>query len=311
MRAFWILSGSEIGILVFLYAGKFARYVGKLAGNFSDSETAILISVYAEKFALYAGSFARKFSDSISVSDLAGQPVLGTFGAGASVVSLYLLSKARTGAPSLLDWACGAFALLIAAIGSAYCSITLFGLYLIIRDRNDLYTKAAGAVVLAVSINAVWAPLIFAKLSFLFLNIDARVVGWLLSYVVAGASSDGTMVTTPSGHDVIINSGCASFHNLSLASLCWVTLTMLHRPYWIRADLFVGLGALLIQFALNMWRLVMVCMNPPMYQFWHEGLGKDIFSAVATASAIIFVQLWLSRPDPTVPVEVSRSLERG
>jgi hypothetical protein len=293
MRAFWILSGSEIAILIFLYAGKFAIYVGNFAGKFSDSEIAVLIVHCAQKLAFYAG----KLSDSVSVTDLAGQPVLGTVGLAAIVVSFYLLSRARTDNASLLDWACGAVAFLIAAFGSASCSITLFGLYLIIRDRNDLHTKAAGTVVLAVATHAVWGPLIFAKLSFLFLKIDAQLVGWLLAYVVPGASSYGTMVTTPSGHDVIILPGCASFHNLSLASLCWVTLTMFHRPYWIRADLFVGLGALLIQFALNIWRLVLVCMNPPMYYFWHEGLGNDIFSAVATASAIIFVQFWLSRYD--------------
>jgi len=30
-----------------------------------------------------------------------------------------------------------------------------------------------------------------------------------------------------------------------------------------------------------------------MYEFWHEGTGKHIFSAVATASAIIVVQVCL------------------
>jgi hypothetical protein len=34
-----------------------------------------------------------------------------------------------------------------------------------------------------------------------------------------------------------------------------------------------------------------------MYDFWHEGFGKHIFSAVATAFAIVFVQFWLVRRD--------------
>jgi hypothetical protein len=34
-----------------------------------------------------------------------------------------------------------------------------------------------------------------------------------------------------------------------------------------------------------------------MYDFWHEGFGKHIFSAVATACAIIFVQTSLVRRD--------------
>jgi hypothetical protein len=76
-----------------------------------------------------------------------------------------------------------------------------------------------------------------------------------------------------------------------------VTLTMLHRPYWVKSDFYVGLFAMIIQFGFNIWRLVFVCLSWPMYEFWHDGFGKHIFSAVATASAIIFVQLALALGD--------------
>src|SRR5262249_49196332 len=115
----------------------------------------------------------------------------------------------------------------------------------------------------------------------------------LISLFEPGASWSGTVVYTPSGHNVAITEPCASFHNLSLASLCWVTLTMLHRPYWVKSDIYIGLFAALIQFGCNIGRLVFVCLSLPMYEFWHEGLGKHIFSGVATACAIIFVQVSL------------------
>jgi hypothetical protein len=95
------------------------------------------------------------------------------------------------------------------------------------------------------------------------------------------------------GHEVAVYAPCASFHNLSLASLCWVTLTMLHRPYWLKSDIYVGVAAALIQFGFNIWRLVFVCLSLPMCEYWHEGFGRHIFSAVATACAIIFVQVSL------------------
>jgi hypothetical protein len=229
--------------------------------------------------------------------DAGGHAALGAFALLGAAVSLYLLYKGELRNASLLDWFSCAFSVFIACVGFVGLSLTLFALYLFFRDRNDLNTRAAGTVAAAVTVQVVWAPLIFSKISFLFLQIDAGVVGWLVGQFVPGASWDGTIVSTPSGHDVMITSPCASFHNLSLASLCWVTLTMLHRPYWIKGDLYVGLGAMLIQFGLNLWRLVFVCVSPAMYEFWHEGLGKHIFSAVATASAIVFVQLWLSRSD--------------
>ena len=165
------------------------------------------------------------------------------------------------------------------------------------RDRDDLNAIAAGTVAAAVAVQAVWAPLIFSKIAFLLLQIDAGVVGWLMGHFVPGASWGGTVVYTPSGHNVAITAPCASFHNLSLATLCWVTLTMLHRPYWVKRDLYVGLVAMLFQFGFNVWRLVFVCLSLPMYEFWHEGFGKHIFSAIATACAIIFVQISLVRRD--------------
>jgi hypothetical protein len=194
---------------------------------------------------------------------------------------------------------------LVACIGFAGSLITLFAFYLFFRDRRDLNTRAAGAVGAAVAVQAVWAPLVFSKISFLLLQIDAGVVGWLVSQFVSGASWSGTVVSTPGGHDVAITSPCASFHNLSLASPCWVTLSMLHRPYWVKSDLYIGLVAALIQFGLNVWRLVFVCLSVPMYEFWHDGFGKHIFSAVATVCAIIFVQISLVRHDQRNPRRVA------
>jgi hypothetical protein len=247
----------------------------------------------ASNLGVFVIFFLERFLNLDERVDLAGRSALGAFELGGLAASLYLLSRGKSGNASRLDWLLCAFSLLLACTGLASFAISLFALYLIFRKRQDVDTKAAGTVAAAVAIQAVWAPLIFLKLSFILLQIDAGVVGWLESLLLPGAFWGGTVVYTPSGHNVIIKESCASFHNLSLASLCWVTLTMLHRPYWVRGDLYVGLTAALIQFGFNICRLVLVCMSLPMYEFWHDGLGKHIFSGVATACAIIFVQMSL------------------
>jgi exosortase/archaeosortase family protein len=247
--------------------------------------------------AVFAIFFFAAFANLDERVDVGGRAALGAFEFLGAAASLYLLSQARDGKASRSDWLSCASAILVACTGFAGASITIFALYLFFRDRDDLNTKAAGAVAAAVAVQAVWAPLVFSKISFLLLPIDAGVVGWLVSHFVPGASWSGTVVYSSSGHNVEITSACASFHNLSLASLCWVTLTMLHRPYWLKSDLYVGLAAMLAQFGFNVWRLVFVCLSSPMYDFWHEGFGKHIFSAVATAFAIVFVQFWLVRRD--------------
>jgi hypothetical protein len=234
--------------------------------------------------------FLDAFSHTGERSDLGGQAALGTFELLGAAASLYLMARAKPGNASLLDVAGCAFALLLACLTLAGVSITWFAFYLLLRDRDDVNAKAAGTVAAAVAVQAVWAPVVFSKLSFLFLQIDAGITGWLVSRFVPGASWNGTIVYTPIGHNVAITAPCASFHNLSLATLCWVTLSMMHRPNWMKGDLYIGLGAVLIQFAFNVWRLVFVCLSLPMYEFWHEGFGKHIFSALATAGAILFVQ---------------------
>jgi hypothetical protein len=246
---------------------------------------------------IFAIFFLSTFFGLVDRVDIGGPAALQTFELFGAFASLYLLSKSRISSISALDWIACASTLLIASSGFAGFSITLFALYLVFRADSDLNGKAAGTVAAAVAVQALWAPMIFSKLSFLFLEIDAGVVGSLISLIIPGASWSGTVVTTPSGHDVVITVACASFHNLSLASLCWVTLTMLHRPYWARNDIYTGLVAVLIQFGFNIWRLTFVCFSAPMYEFWHEGIGKHIFSAVATACAIVFVQVSLVLQD--------------
>jgi hypothetical protein len=256
--------------------------------------TKVLLATGIAVFAIF---FFDAFANLDERVDVGGRAALGAFEFFGAAVSLYLLSRGRLGNASLLDCLGCASAILVACIGFTGSSITLFAFYLFARDRRDMNTRAAGTVGAAVAVQAVWAPLVFSKISFLLLQIDTDVVGWLVSQFVPGASWSGTVVYTPSGHNVAITSPCASFHNLSLASLCWVTLSMLHRSYWVKSDIYIGLVAALIQFGFNVWRLVFVCLSLPMYEFWHEGFGKHIFSAVATACAIIFVQISLVRRD--------------
>ena len=97
----------------------------------------------------------------------------------------------------MIDWLSCAFAILVAGIGFAGFEITLFALHLFLRGRDDLNTKAAGTVAAAVAVQAVWAPLIFSKISFLLLQVDAGAVGWLVSFLVTGTSWSGTIVSTP------------------------------------------------------------------------------------------------------------------
>jgi hypothetical protein len=289
----WTKNAQRCGLNLILGTKRAKMTHSNLGGSMRTTKLVLATSLIA----VFAIFFFQTFFTLGERVDVGGRAALGAFEFLGAAVSVYLLLNGQPGNVSSVDWPVCAFAILVGCAGYADSSITIFALYLLFRNSDDLGTKAAGTVAGAVVVQMVWAPLVFSKISFLLLQIDAGVVGWLVSHFVPGASWSGTVVHSSREHNVEITSACASFHNLSLASLCWVTLTMLHRPYWLKSDFYVGLTAMLLQFGFNVWRLVFVCLSSPMYDFWHEGFGKHIFSAVATVCAVIFVQVSLVRRD--------------
>ena len=133
---------------------------------------------------IFAIFFFDAFSRGDRVGVIDGRTGLQAFELFGAVVSLYLLSRGGSNNATLLDWLACAFTIVVASIGFAGFAITLFALYLFLRDRDDLNTKAAGTVAAAVAVQAVWAPLIFSKISFVLLQVDAGAVGWLVSFLV-------------------------------------------------------------------------------------------------------------------------------
>src|ERR1700682_3477655 len=146
----------------------------------------------ASGIAVFAIFFFDAFANLDERVDVGGRAALGAFQFFGAAVSLYLLSRGRPGNVSLFDWFGCASVILVACLVFADASVTIFALYLFVKDRDDLNAKAAGTVAAAVAVQAVWAPLIFSKISFLLLPIDAGVVGWLVSHFVPGASWSGT-----------------------------------------------------------------------------------------------------------------------
>ena len=176
---------------------------------------------------------------------------------------------------------------LVVVSGYYALAVTVFACSLFLHSRQNLPRRAAAALILAISIQAAWAPLVFSRLSFLLLPLDARVAGAVLSLIVPGAGTDHTTIFVPNGFNVTVVAGCSSFHNVSLASLCWVAVTLLQRPYWVRRDALVGLATALVQIAFNIARLMVVSTSEPLFDYWHDGSGRHAFAIGATVAAIL------------------------
>lgn len=190
-----------------------------------------------------------------------------------------------------------AFALLIAALNFlpaasvTWVSATAFAVFLSVTNRRDRRLQAAAAVLLALSFNGLWGPLIFDVLAIHLLRLDAALVGALLALTQPGMTWHDTIVGVPGGHSLFIYSPCSSFHNISLGLLCWVAVTKLVRTAWVRPDVLVAAGVCAAVILLNGTRLYLLALSPEYFTYWHDGFGQVVFAWVMTF-VVLLISLW-------------------
>jgi hypothetical protein len=131
---------------------------------------------------------------------------------------------------------------------------------------------------------------LFSLFAFDLLRADAAIVGAFLDLTQSGYAWHDNVIATQ-GHSIEIYSGCSSFHNVSLAMLCWVTLTKLTRPIWIATDFIFGAAACAVMIAVNVARLYVAALSYGSYEYWHNGDGAHIFQ-VGVSVIILLICLW-------------------
>jgi hypothetical protein len=172
-----------------------------------------------------------------------------------------------------------------------WISATAVSLYLWATCATDARIKAAAAVLFALSLNGLWGPLFFRIFSYPLLVADAALVGGTLAILHDGAGWQGTIVAGNSGHRILLYGPCSSFHNISLGLLCWVSLTMLARPNWVREDLTVASVVVGLVVLLNTARLYLMALSIEGYHYWHEGAGLQVYTW-ATTVCVLAIGLW-------------------
>jgi exosortase/archaeosortase family protein len=174
---------------------------------------------------------------------------------------------------------------------SAGASATAMALYLLARHRDDAHLKAAGAVLLALSVHLVWGPVIFLFFTPELLRVDAVLVGGMFKALRPDIVWNDTRFASPSGHEVALIGGCSSFHNISSALLACASVAMLVRTEWRRSDILVALVASLAMVGINVGRICLLGWSTQAYQFWHEGAGSPILVLLQTA-VIMAIAYW-------------------
>jgi hypothetical protein len=180
---------------------------------------------------------------------------------------------------------------LLPAHTGVWLSMTLAGLYVLVRHRDDNGLAAAAAVLLALAVNGYWGPRFLDYFAYYLLRADAALVGTVLSITQPGIEWKDTIIGWPGGHNLFIYSPCSSFHNISLGLLCWVSITKLVRTTWVWGDVVAALLVCAAVIGLNATRLYLMALNPGYFEYWHLGMGEQIV-AWSTTAIVLVISLW-------------------
>jgi hypothetical protein len=223
-----------------------------------------------------------------SIGNINAFHILGWF----AVLRLLFLSDSTVPAGKLDFWGVGVVGAinLLPADKAVWIAASVAAAYIYFQSEKRSNGRAGASVLAALCTQAFLGPTLFSLLSVYILQADAMLVGVALDLTRSGFVWHDNVIMTE-GHSVAVYNGCSSFHNISLAALCWMSLTKLKRPVFIRSDLIFGAAACLTMVALNATRIYLMSLSFEKYVYWHNGFGAEIFAMAATL-IIVIICVW-------------------
>jgi hypothetical protein len=203
---------------------------------------------------------------------------VGTFDISAIVVvacvtGISLVLADKTGGVRLADLAVAMAVLLTIALpigAMSWLAVTMLSLYVLLFTHATESQHRGAVILLAATVPMLWSRLVFDLFASLILAVDASLVGWMLGTHRSGnmvefADHSGTLVVFPS---------CSSLANVSLAILCWVTISASVRHEWRVQDIFWCLLACSSVVAVNVIRISLMGLSSAHYHMLHAPLAE-------------------------------------
>lgn len=179
------------------------------------------------------------------------------------------------------DWLVGGAAVLAAAlppspIGAA--AATALGLWLMVGRGFAPPLRAAGMVLLAITIHLLWGRLMMLFFAAPIAASDARVVGLITHTAVQG----DTVRFLQAGHRLAILQACTSVQNASIALMMMIAIIRTFRPVPRASEwLYVG-AAFMVVVAINDVRLSLMARSVEMFELIHGPTGWTAVNLIIT-----------------------------
>ena len=209
------------------------------------------------------------------------------------IAGILLVLRDRTAGVHSSELALGAgfvFFVILPIGPLSWVAVTALSLYILLCT-NDVSSQRGAAILLATTVPMLWSRLLFHFFADPILNIDASLVGWLL-----GTHRTGTLVEFADGSgQLLIEPGCSSLANVSLAFLCWVTVSQLARHKKSAYDLFWCLLACASVMTVNVTRITIEGLSRWHFDTFHTPWGDQIANAIVLSLIVGFCALGVRR----------------
>jgi hypothetical protein len=202
--------------------------------------------------------------------------------------------------------ACVLLLLLVPAAPVSWLALTGLAIHVLRTVPRSSPLSRGGWILLALTVPMLWTRLLFAAFSDVILLADATLVGWLV-----GTPRIGNAVQFADGSGYLwIASGCSSLANVSLAILCWITITKtLGRQSSWRDLAWVGLACAAV-IAINVVRVSLMGLYPAHFDLIHGPVGATIASWLILGSTGAICLIGARRDLPARPPVKSAMIVR-
>jgi len=203
--------------------------------------------------------------------------VLAACGAG---VWLMLDRDGKSATPVDLAVSAGALALIALPVGGlSWIAVSGLALYVALFAGAEAPVRRGAVILLATTVPMLWSRLLFQLFENFILEIDASLVGWLL-----GTQRTGNMVRFANdGGYLVIFAPCSSLANMSLAFVCWITVSALAGHRRSISDLWWCLLACGSVIAINVARMSLMGVSLQHYEAIHSQIGDSVVGALILA----------------------------
>lgn len=158
----------------------------------------------------------------------------------------------------------------------SWIAVTGLSFYILLSARDSSDRVRGAITLLALAVPMFWSRLVFQLFAKTILDIDAALVATMLD-----SSRSGNMVrfADDSGFMIVL-APCSSLANMSLAFLCWISISQWVRHPWSKIDfLWSGLACLSVV-TVNVTRISLMGLGQSYYAAIHNQWGDLVTNTI-------------------------------